>query len=128
MNIITYGTFDTFHYGHLELLRRAKDLGTKLIVGVSTDDFNLAKGKKSIFTYSKRKKWIESIRYVDLVIEEYSWEQKEKDIEKYNIDILVMGDDWTGHFNFLPCKIIYLDRTSDISSSLIKSSIICADK
>jgi glycerol-3-phosphate cytidylyltransferase len=123
MNIITYGTFDTFHYGHLELLRRSKELGTKLIVAVSTDKFNLTKGKTSVFSFSKRKEWIESIKYVDLVIEETSWNQKENDIKKYNIDIVTMGDDWTGKFDFLNCKVIYFPRTSDISSSLIKANI-----
>jgi glycerol-3-phosphate cytidylyltransferase len=123
MNIITYGTFDTFHYGHLELLRRSKELGTKLIVAVSTDEFNLTKGKTSVFSFSKRKEWVESIKYVDLVIEETSWNQKENDIKKYNIDIVTMGDDWTGKFDFLNCKVIYFPRTSDISSSLIKANI-----
>jgi glycerol-3-phosphate cytidylyltransferase len=123
MNIITYGTFDTFHYGHLELLRRSKELGTKLIVAVSTDEFNLTKGKTSIFSFFKRKEWVESIKYVDLVIEETSWNQKENDIKKYNIDIVTMGNDWAGKFDFLNCKVIYFPRTSDISSSLIKANI-----
>jgi glycerol-3-phosphate cytidylyltransferase len=123
MNIITYGTFDTFHYGHLELLRRSKELGTKLIVAVSTDEFNLIKGKTSVYSYAKRKEWVESIKHVDLVIEETSWDQKEKDIKKYNIDILTMGNDWLGKFDFLNCKVVYLERTPEISSSLIKSSL-----
>jgi len=123
MNIITYGTFDTFHYGHLELLRRSKELGTKLIVAVSTDEFNLTKGKTSIFSFFKRKEWVESIKYVDLVIEETSWNQKENDIKKYNIDIVTMGNDWAGKFDFLNCKVIYFPRTSDISSTLIKTNI-----
>lgn len=123
MNIITYGTFDTFHYGHLELLRRSKELGSTLIVAVSTDEFNFSKGKTSVFPYKKRKEWVESIMYVDLVIEEDSWEQKEKDIEEYNIDILTMGDDWEGKFDFLKCKVVYFQRTSNISSTLIKSNL-----
>jgi glycerol-3-phosphate cytidylyltransferase len=123
MNIITYGTFDTFHYGHIEILRRSKELGTKLIVGVSTDNFNLIKGKASMFPFEKRKEWVESIKYVDLVIEEDSWDQKKIDIKKYNIDILTMGDDWSGKFNFLDCKVVYFPRTSIISSSLIKDSL-----
>jgi glycerol-3-phosphate cytidylyltransferase len=120
-NIITYGTFDTFHYGHLELLQRAKELGDYLIVAVSTDKFNAVKGKTSMFSYEKRKQWVESIRFVDQVIPEHSWEQKTADILDYNIDILVMGDDWKEKFNFLPCQTIYLPRTKTISSTGIKT-------
>jgi glycerol-3-phosphate cytidylyltransferase len=123
MNIITYGTFDTFHYGHLELLKRSKDLGTRLIVGISTDEFNIIKGKTSMFTYNRRKEWIQSIKYVDLVIEETCWEQKEHDIKKYNIDVLAMGDDWTGKFDYLKCRVIYFPRTPNISSTLIKTNL-----
>ena len=120
-NIITYGTFDTFHYGHLEILLRAKSLGNFLIVAVSTDEFNSIKGKTSIFDYAKRKEWVESIKCVDLVIPENSWNQKENDIKKYNIDTLVMGDDWQGKFDHLPCKTFYFPRTATISSSVIKN-------
>lgn len=119
--VITYGTFDTFHYGHLELLRRSKELGDRLIVAVSTDEFNLLKGKQSMFPYSKRKEWVESISLVDLVIPENNWEQKEKDIVDYNVDILTMGDDWKGKFDYLNCKVVYLNRTPEISSTAIKS-------
>jgi len=118
--IITYGTFDTFHYGHLELLRKSKELGDRLIVAVSTDEFNSIKGKQSFFSFEKRKQWVEAVRYVDLVIPENSWEQKETDILKYNVNVLTMGDDWKGKFNYLNCKVIYFPRTPDISSSAIK--------
>jgi glycerol-3-phosphate cytidylyltransferase len=121
ITVITYGTFDTFHYGHLELLRRANDLGDRLIVALSTDEFNNIKGKQSKFNFEKRKEWVESIRYVDMVIPENNWIQKEHDIKKYNVDILAMGNDWAGKFNFLSCKVIYLPRTIDISSTAIKS-------
>ena len=123
MNVITYGTFDTFHYGHLELLRRSKELGDNLIVAVSTDEFNSIKGKKSLFDYKQRKQWVESIRYVDLVIPEISWNQKELDLKTYNIDILTMGDDWLGKFDHLPCKLVYFPRTREISSTLIKNKL-----
>jgi glycerol-3-phosphate cytidylyltransferase len=118
--VITYGTFDTFHYGHLELLKRSKELGDKLIVAVSTDEFNSLKGKKSVFSYEKRYEWVSSIKFVDLVIPENNWEQKDHDVIKYDINILTMGDDWTGKFDYLPCKVIYLDRTPEISSTAIK--------
>lgn len=123
--IITYGTFDCFHYGHLELLRRAKSYGDYLIVAVSTDNFNLIKNKKSFFSYRKRKRMVESIRYVDLVIPENSWEQKEEDIRKYNIDTFVMGDDWKGKFDALKnlTDVVYLKRTERISSTDIKAII-----
>jgi glycerol-3-phosphate cytidylyltransferase len=118
--VITYGTFDTFHYGHMELLRRASALGNFLIVGVSTDEFNTNKGKSSRFCYEKRKEWVESIRFVDLVIPECSWGQKETDIYKHNVDVFTIGEDWAGKFNSLPCKVVYLPRTSNISSTAIK--------
>lgn len=119
--IITYGTFDTFHYGHLELLIKAANLGDKLIVAVSTDEFNKTKGKTSIFSYEKRKSWVESIKFVDLVIPETCWEQKKSDIKIYSVDTLVMGDDWTSKFDYLPCKTIYFPRTETISSTAIKT-------
>jgi glycerol-3-phosphate cytidylyltransferase len=123
MNVITYGTFDTFHYGHLELLKKCKNYGDRLIVGLSTDNFNLIKGKKSIFNYNQRKKWLESIKYVDIIIPEESWEQKEKDILDYNIDYFVIGNDWSGKFDYLKCKVIYINRTEGISSTKIKNII-----
>ncbi|AZR73924.1 glycerol-3-phosphate cytidylyltransferase [Anoxybacter fermentans] len=120
--VLTYGTFDLLHYGHINLLRRAKQLGDYLIVGLSTDSFNSIKGKKSYFSYEERKALLESIRYVDLVIPEESWEQKIKDVIEYKVDIFVMGDDWTGKFDFLKeyCEVIYLPRTPGISTTKIK--------
>jgi glycerol-3-phosphate cytidylyltransferase len=118
--VITYGTFDTFHYGHIELFRRAKALGAYLIVAVSTDEFNAVKGKTSKFNYEQRRAWVESIRYVDEVIAEESWRQKPKDIKKYQVSYLVMGDDWTGKFDDLDCEVIYVPRTPEISSTSIK--------
>ena len=118
--IITYGTFDTFHHGHLELLRRAKELGSYLIVGLSTDEFNEMKGKKSHFDYEKRKEWLEAIKYVDKVIPEHNWEQKQLDIDKYDVDMFIMGSDWEGRFDFLDTTVVYLDRTEGVSSTEIK--------
>jgi glycerol-3-phosphate cytidylyltransferase len=123
MNIITYGTFDTFHYGHLELLKRCKEYGNRLIVGLSTDEFNLIKGKKSVFNYNQRKQWLESIRYVDLVIPETCWNQKDQDIIDHKVDYFIIGDDWKGKFDYLKCNIIYLPRTEYISSTEIKKII-----
>lgn len=124
--ILTYGTFDLLHYGHINLLRRAKELGDYLVVGLSTDDFNAQKGKKSYFSYEQRKLLLESIRYVDLVIPEENWEQKRKDIHEYHIDTFVMGDDWKGKFDFLEeegAKVIYLERTPEVSTTQIKSEL-----
>jgi len=121
MRVITYGTFDTFHHGHLELFRRIKLLGSELYVGISTDEFNLCKGKSVKFTYQCRKEWVANVRYVDFVFPEYSWFQKELDIKTYKIDLLVMGDDWKGKFDQLPCKVVYLPRTPNISSTDIKT-------
>lgn len=123
MRVITYGTFDTLHFGHFELLRRASEMGSQLFVGVSTDEFNKTKGKDSCFPYLVRKKWIESLRFVDCVIPETSWVQKELDIKRLNIDVFVMGDDWEGHFDHLPCHVVYVPRTPNISSTLMKSAI-----
>lgn len=123
--ILTYGTFDLLHYGHIELLRRAKLLGDYLIVALSTDEFNLKKNKKSYYDYEIRKKMLEAIRYVDLVIPENTWEQKRNDVIKYKIDTVVMGDDWKGNEKFEClkdiCNIVYLPRTPDISTTKIKS-------
>lgn len=121
--VITYGTFDLFHIGHLNLLQRLKSLGTELVVAVSTDEFNSLKGKKTIIPFEHRVEIVKNIKCVDNVIAENSWEQKIEDIKKYNIDIFAMGDDWEGKFDFLKeyCEVIYLDRTKDISSSSIKS-------
>lgn len=124
--VITYGTFDLLHYGHINLLRRAKALGDYLVVALSTDEFNhQAKSKRCYFSYEKRKLLLESIRYVDLVIPESNWDQKEKDIDLYCIDTFVMGDDWQGQFDFLKpkCDVIYLTRTPEVSTSDIKSDL-----
>lgn len=125
--VITYGTFDLFHYGHIEMLRRAKSLadGGKLIVGLSTDEFNDNKGKKSYIPFNERKRILEAIRYVDKIIPEENWEQKTKDINENDVDIFVIGDDWRGKFDSLSslCKVVYLPRTTAISSTLLKSII-----
>ena len=123
--VITYGTFDLFHIGHLRLLKRARELGDYLIVGVSTDEFNKIKGKKSVFPFKERKEIVESIKFVDKVIPEVNWEQKVDDIKKYKIDIFVIGDDWKGKFDFLKkyCEVIYLPRTKDISSTILKDRL-----
>lgn len=120
--IITYGTFDLMHYGHIELLRRAKELGDYLIVGLSSDKFNEIKNKKSHFSYDKRKEMLEAITYVDQITPENNWEQKKKDIVSNNVDVFVMGDDWAGKFDHLKsiCEVVYLPRTPDISSTAIK--------
>lgn len=123
--VITYGTFDLLHIGHINILKRARELGDYLIVAVSTDDFNKIKGKKAQFSYEERKCILESIKYVDEVIPEESWQQKIQDIKKYNIDCFVMGDDWEGKFDFLMefCKVIYLKRTEGISTTQIKMDL-----
>ena len=124
--VITYGTFDLLHYGHINLLRRAKELGEYLIVGLSTDEFNFKKKSiKCTYPYEQRKILLEAVRYVDLVIPETSWEQKPSDIKLYGIDTLVMGDDWTDKFNHLKtlCEIKYLPRTPKISTTLIKEEL-----
>lgn len=120
--VLTYGTYDLLHYGHIELLRRAKELGDYLVVGISTDEFNEVKGKKSVLDFNKRKELLESIKYVDEVIPENNWDQKIDDVKIHNIDIFVMGDDWIGKFDFLKeyCEVKYLHRTDSISSSLLK--------
>lgn len=123
--VITYGTFDMLHYGHINLLRRARELGDYLILALSTDEFNLIKNKKSYFTYKERKLILESIKYVDKIIKEENWEQKIKDIKKYKIDIFVIGEDWKGKFDFLKeyCEVVYLPRTPDISTTKIKKDL-----
>lgn len=124
--VITYGTFDLLHYGHINLLRRAKEFGDYLIVGLSTDEFNQIKGKKSYFNYEKRRLMLESIKYVDQVIPEECWEQKATDVHKLDIDIFVIGDDWKGKFDFLKdegVEVVYLSRTPEISTTQIKKEI-----
>ena len=130
--VITYGTFDLLHYGHINLLRRAKALGDYLIVALSTDEFNWnSKKKKTYFPYEQRKQLLESIRYVDLVIPEEDWNQKKNDMHEYHIDTFVMGDDWKGKFDFLKeegVDVVYLPRTPEISSSKIKKDLYDANE
>jgi len=123
--VITYGTFDLFHLGHLRILERAKKLGDWLIVAVSSDEFNAIKGKKCVYPFEHRKQIVEAIKYVDEVIREDVWEQKADDIRRYTIDILVMGGDWKGKFDELSdlCEVVYLDRTPEISSTEIKNKV-----
>ena len=123
--IITYGTFDMFHIGHLKLLQRLAALGDRLIVAVSTDEFNDGKGKKTLIPYEQRAEIVENIKCVDLVIPETSWEQKIEDIKKYGVDIFAIGDDWEGKFDFLKehCEVLYLSRTENISTTKLKKSL-----
>ena len=124
--VITYGTFDLLHYGHVNLLQRAKALGDYLVVALSTDEFNWnQKQKKCYFSYEERKRLLEAIRYVDLVIPEESWEQKASDVQEYHIDTFVMGTDWEGKFDFLKeyCDVVYLPRTPEISTTQIKKDL-----
>lgn len=123
--VITYGTFDLLHWGHIRLLKRAKELGDYLIVALSTDEFNTIKGKKAYHNYEERKCMLEAIRYVDLVIPENTWEQKKEDILTYKADIFVMGDDWMGKFNDLKpyCEVVYLPRTDGVSTTKIKHDL-----
>ena len=123
--IITYGTFDMFHIGHLKLLQRLAELGDKLVVAVSTDEFNKKKGKNVLIPYEQRAEIIQNIQCVDIVIPEVCWEQKIKDIKKYDIDIFAIGDDWEGKFDFLKqdCEVVYLKRTDNISTTKLKKSL-----
>lgn len=125
MRVLTYGTFDLFHWGHVELLRRAQALGNELYVGVSTDEFNAEKGKSSLFPFEQRMHIIQSCRYVDVAFPESSWTQKIADIRNFCIDVFVMGSDWEGKFDFLNeyCDVVYLDRTPDISSTSVRHSV-----
>ncbi|HIF9371807.1 TPA: glycerol-3-phosphate cytidylyltransferase [Photobacterium damselae] len=123
--VLTYGTFDLFHVGHIRLLKRLSSLGDELIVGISTDEFNATKGKESFFSYEERAEIVASCKYVSKVFPESCWGQKELDIKKYNADIFAMGNDWEGKFDNLEsiCKVIYLPRTEDISTTKIKKSL-----
>jgi glycerol-3-phosphate cytidylyltransferase len=125
--VLTYGTFDLLHHGHIRLLQRAKALGDYLVVAVSTDEFNAGKGKKAYHDYALRKEVLESIRYVDLVIPESSWDQKIDDVKRYAIDVVVMGDDWAGsdRFDYLKdyCELVFLPRTEGVSTTDIKGDL-----
>ena len=125
--ILTYGTFDLLHYGHIRLLKRAKELGDYLIVALSTDEFNQLKNKKAYHNYETRKKMLEAIRYVDLVIPEENWNQKINDVKEYHVDMVVMGSDWNGNekFEILKpyCEVVYLERTEGISTTKIKKEL-----
>ena len=125
--ILTYGTFDLLHYGHIRLLKRAKELGDYLVVALSTDEFNEIKGKKAYHDYETRKKMLEAIRYVDLIIPENTWEQKRNDVLDYKIDVVVMGSDWENNENFEClrdiCDVTYLSRTEGISTTKIKQDL-----
>ena len=125
--VLTYGTFDLLHYGHVRLLQRAAALGDYLVVALSTDEFNAGKGKVSFYSYGIRKEMLESIRYVDLVIPEESWEQKLDDVKKYEIDVVVMGSDWkdSPRFDYLKdyCELVFLDRTDGISTTDVKKEL-----
>ncbi|MFD3446638.1 glycerol-3-phosphate cytidylyltransferase [Microbacteriaceae bacterium 4G12] len=124
--VITYGTFDLLHWGHINLLKRAKDLGDYLIVAISTDEFNAIKNKKAYHSYENRKMILEAIRYVDEVIPEENWDQKINDVIENNVDLFVMGDDWEGKFDFLKdhCEVVYLPRTAGISTTKIKNELV----
>lgn len=123
--VITYGTFDLIHHGHINILQRAKDLGDYLIVGLSSDEFNALKGKAAYHPYEERKMILEAIKYVDEVIPEHNWGQKVSDIQEHNADVFVMGSDWEGKFDELKehCEVIYLPRTEGISTSKIKTDL-----
>ena len=123
--IITYGTFDMFHIGHLKLLQRLKDMADELIVAISTDEFNRGKGKKVMIPYEQRAEIVANIKCVDRVIPEENWEQKVTDVQKYDIDIFAIGNDWEGEFDFLEeyCEVLYLERTKDISTTQLKKSL-----
>lgn|SRR5690554_2080792 len=128
--VITYGTFDLFHIGHLKLLQRLSQMGDKLIVGISTDEFNSSKGKKCIIPYEQRAEIVQNIKQVDLVIPEHSWDQKASDIKKYKVDVFAMGSDWQGKFDDLNdiCSVVYLERTEGISTTKLKELLSNIDK
>lgn len=120
--VLTYGTFDLLHVGHIRLLKRAREMGDQLIVGLSTDEFNAQKHKSSFMPFDQRMEILQAMKYVDMVFPETSWEQKIDDVKKYGVDVFVMGDDWSGEFDFLDraCEVVYLTRTQDISSTALK--------
>jgi glycerol-3-phosphate cytidylyltransferase len=123
--VITYGTYDLLHRGHIKLLQRAREMGDYLVVGLSSDEFNAVKHKKAFYSYEERKLVLEAVRYVDEVIPEDNWEQKERDIREHGIDVFVMGDDWNGKFDHLKslCEVVYLPRTDGVSTTQIKAQL-----
>lgn len=125
--ILTYGTYDLLHYGHIRLLKRAKELGDYLIVAISTEEFNDIKGKKAYHDFTTRKEMLEAVRYVDLVIPEENWDQKRDDVKNYHVDVVAMGSDWVGHEKFEDlkdiCEVVYLDRTVGVSTTKIKEEL-----
>lgn len=123
--VLTYGTFDLFHIGHLNLLKRARELGDKLVVAVSTDEFNATKGKTTLMPFEHRVELVRSVRFVDEVIAESNWEQKINDVQRHKVDVFVMGSDWQGKFDFLKpyCEVVYLPRTDNVSSTDLKKAI-----
>lgn len=127
--VITYGTFDLFHVGHIRLLKRLRALGDELIVGISSDEFNLLKGKNSFYSYEERAEILESCKYVSSVFPEHNWEQKRNDIKRYNASTFAMGDDWQGKFDELKdlCEVVYLPRTEDVSTTEIKRALSKVD-
>ncbi|MFC4298638.1 MAG: adenylyltransferase/cytidyltransferase family protein [Castellaniella sp.] len=128
--ILTYGTFDLFHIGHLRLLQRLRALGDRLIVGVSTDEFNHLKGKKTVVPFEDRIEIIRALDCVDLAIPEAAWEQKAGDIQQHAVSIFGMGSDWTGRFDELKahCEVVYLPRTEGISSTHIRRTLKILDQ
>ncbi len=128
--VITYGTFDLFHVGHIRLLKRLKELGDKLVVGISSDEFNAIKKKQAFFSYEERAEIVAACQYVDEVFPEHEWEQKRSDIKKYKADIFAMGDDWSGKFDDLNdiCQVVYLSRTDNISTTKIKNTLSSLNK
>ncbi|MDY2893059.1 MAG: adenylyltransferase/cytidyltransferase family protein [Candidatus Faecisoma sp.] len=125
--VLTYGTYDLLHYGHMNILKAAKSHGDYLIVGLSSDEFNELKNKTSVMSYDERKEFLENIKYVDMVIKEDNWEQKIDDVKTYHVDVVVMGSDWAGsdRFEYLNdyCEVVYLDRTEGISTTKIKQEL-----
>ncbi len=125
--VLTYGTYDLLHYGHIRMLKRARKLGDYLIVAVSTDEFNAVKDKKAYHSFETRKEMLEAVRYVDLVIPEENWDQKRNDVLKYQVDIVTIGDDWSGHPKFEDlkdiCEVYYMPRTEGVSTTKIKKEL-----
>ena len=128
--VLTYGTFDLFHIGHLRLIERARALGDRLVVAISTDEFNAGKGKRSIVPFEQRRQIVEAIRHVDLVIPEETWDQKIADVKQYDVNVFVIGEDWAGKFDFLTvhCDVVYLPRTQNISTTEISAELDDATK